>query len=205
MRTTLTTLILFASCPVIAADSAIQCLQYFNDAEYDKAVSICQHAADVGNAACQSVLGEMYDAGLGVEPNPVLASRWWHAASSQGYLPAHNLLASKYYYGGDVFGQQPGWDQDYQKAYELWQQSAYKGVATSQFMLGVLLMDGQGVDRDYIEAYAWFQLALQSGYKMATDAMIELSRLISAEQKSGAITRANELKAQIKPLKTTDQ
>jgi TPR repeat protein len=198
MRLVLTIALLLASGNAITADNVSQCLQHFNDAEYDKAVPFCQQAANAGDAACQTVLGEMYDSGQGIEASPVLAAKWWNAASEQGYLPAQNLLALKYYYGGDVFGSQTGWGQDYKKAFELWQLSAYKGAATSQFMLGVLYMDGHGVERNYAEAYAWFNIALQGGNKLATDSLIELSRLITPEQKREGGVRIEVLKTQIK-------
>jgi hypothetical protein len=193
----LAAMVLLISEIAVAVSSTNSCLRHYENAEYDKAVPACRHAADAGDAVSQTLLGEMYDSGLGVTANSTLAAKWWRAASAQGYLPAQNLLASKYYYGGDVFGPQAGWQQDHKKVYELWQQSAHKGVAASQFMLGVLYMDGDGVERSYSEAYAWFSLSLQGGYRMATDALIELSRLITPAQKQAGIERISSLKAQL--------
>ena len=185
------------SCTDLSSDSAEQCLKYFNNADYSNAAKACQQAANDGDAASQSLLGELYDSGQGVETNPDLARKWWETAAAQDYLPSQNLLALKYYYGGDVFGSQPDWPQDYRKAYELWKQSAYRGVATSQFMLGTLYVDGLGVERNYAEAYAWLNLSSQGGYKLATDALVELSRLITPEQKQAGISRINELQTEI--------
>lgn len=177
-----------------SSDNRGHCLQLFNDAEYSKAIAVCQQAAEDGAAAAQTVLGEMYDLGQGIEADQGMAARWWQAASAQSYLPAQNLLASKYYYGGDVFGPQQGWTQDYQQARELWEESAFKGVETSQFMLGVIYMEGRGVKPDNVEAYAWFKLAYQGGYKLATDTLVELSPVMSAQQRQAGLMRLEELK-----------
>ena len=182
---------------VVAADKSSECKKHFDDANYQQAFSPCQLSAQQGDAMAQTLLGEMYDQGLAVEKNPSQAAEWWQAAAQQGYLPAQNLLALKYYYGGDVFGPQPGWSQDYKKAAQLWRQSALKGVPSSQFMLGVMLMEGQGTDRDYVEAYAWFKLASQGGYKLATDTLIELSPLMSTDDKQAGQIRFQQLSQQL--------
>ncbi len=182
-RRALLATVLLISEGLLAAEAARRCQQHYDNAEYALAVSVCQQAATAGDAASQTVLGEMYDSGQAVEEDAAMAAKWWHAAAEKGYLRAQNLLASKYYYGGDVFGSQPGWEQDYRKAFELWQQGAHQGVPASQFMVGVLYMDGHGVDQNYPEAYAWFNLALQGGYQMANDTLTELSRMMSPRQK----------------------
>jgi TPR repeat protein len=186
-------ILLAGSSTVTTTNSARLCQQYFIEEEYTKAAPVCQQAARSGDAESQTILGEMYDAGLGVVKSTKLTKQWWNAASSQGYLPAQNLLALKHYYGGDVFGPQPGWTQDYRKSFSLWQQSARRGEVTSQFMLGVLYKDGHGVERDYIEAYAWLTIALQGDYKLATDVLTELSRMMTAEQKHAGQLRSKQL------------
>jgi len=189
------TILLFAiTNPLFANEAADQCVRLFNDEDYSKAVRTCQKAAEQGDAAAQTVLGEMYDLGQGVEIDQKMVAKWWIKASDSSYLPAQNLLALKYYYGGDVFEPQPDWKQDYNKAYKIWKQSALKGVATSQYMLGEMYMHGQGVKADYSESYAWFKIALEGGYKLATDSLIELSRIISVDQKREGIERMKRLK-----------
>lgn len=197
LKTTLTILLLTLCSQLLASETVAYCMQLFNDAKYSTAIAVCQNAAQQGDAPSQTILGEMYDSGQGLEADQKMVAKWWEAASAQSYLPAQNLLALKYYYGGDVFGPQKEWLQDYQKAYGLWRQSAFKGIATSQFMLGEMTMRGQGVKRDYSEAYAWFKISLQGGYKLATDSLIELSRLISEGQKRVGLGRIEELKVVI--------
>ena len=188
---------LLSACSALASNAASECIQHFDNAEYDRAVAVCKQAAGEGDAPSQTVLGEMYDSGQGVRADAERARHWWNAAAAQAFLPAQNLLASKYYYGGEIFEKQAEWPQDYSKAFELWKQSAYKGAASSQFMLGVMYKDGNGVERDDAEAYAWMKIALEGGYKLATDVLIELSRRMTPQQKHDATARVDALKSQI--------
>ena len=190
-------LLLTISHQTFSDDTAKRCIQLFNDSEFIAAIAVCQQAAEQGDAASQTVLGEMYDAGDGVETDQRKVVKWWTMASGNSYLPAQNLLALKYYYGGDVFEPQTQWNQDYKKAFEIWKQSASRGVATSQYMLGEMYLHGQGVKKDYSESYAWFKIALEGGYKLATDSLIELSRLITSHQKQTGLARIQSLKKKI--------
>jgi len=186
--------LMLLSTELLAADQSKQCQQLYDQAEYARALMACQQDANNGHAPSQTLLGEMYDQGLGVEKNPEMVERWWTVAAQQLDLSALNQLALKYYYGGGVFGPEAGWNQDYAKARELWQQSAFQGQATSQFMLGEMHLRGQGVETDYAEAYAWFNISLEGGYKLATDSLIELSKLISKAQKKAGLDRVSEIK-----------
>lgn len=194
-------LLLFISPLALSSQSADDCIRLFNAADFSKARIICQQAAEQGDAVSQSALGEMYDQGDGVTENQKLADKWWSRAAANAYLPAQNLLAMKYYYGGDVFQKQPYWKQDYEKAFEIWKKSAFRSTATSQFMLGVMYQNGQGVKTDYAESFAWFKIALEGGYKLATDSLIELSRVITPEQKRLGAMRIIDLKQEIDEMK----
>lgn len=107
----------------------------------------------------------------------------WNKAADAGYQPARNLLAMKYYYGGTVFGSEKGWPQDYGKAFKIWEQDSINGVATSQFMIGTMFQKGKGVPKHLAKSYFWLNLALDNGYKLATDVLIEISREITPEEK----------------------
>ena len=197
LKPTLTFFLLLLSGQTQANETAKSCIKLFNNSEFSLAIPVCQQAAEQGDAASQTVLGEMYDLGQGVESDQIIVAKWWTKASDNAYLPAQNLLALKYYYGGDVFEQQQEWTLDYQQAFEIWKKSAFKSAPTSQFMLGEMYMRGQGVEADYAESYAWFNIALEGGYKLATDTLIELSRVISPDQKRAGLKRIDELKKRI--------
>ncbi|NNJ90122.1 MAG: SEL1-like repeat protein [Gammaproteobacteria bacterium] len=58
---------------------------------------------------------------------------------------------------------------------------------------------GQGVRQDYAEAWAWFTLALDKGYKLASDSLHELSNKISRQQMEDAKRRYQNYKQRLKP------
>jgi hypothetical protein len=65
---------------------------------------------------------------------------------------------------------------DYAEAVKWYRLAAEKGNAISQYNLGFLYENGQGVPQDYAEAVKWYRLAANQGY---TDAMVALEFLES--------------------------
>jgi len=176
------------------ASSAVEtCKQLFDDAEYEKALAPCLEAGKSGHLDSQSILGELYDR----KGNSQETYFWWIRAANAGYVPARNQLAMKYYYGGSVFGAEEGWRQDYQRAYSLWKRDAVNGHAPAQFMVAEMHHQGQGVRKDYAEAWAWFRLSLDGGYKLATDTLGEVRRKMSKDQMTEAKRRYQNYKLRI--------
>ena len=168
-----------------------ECKKLFENARYKQGIPSCTLAAKAGDTPSQTMLGEMYDS-VGDSAN---TAYWWKKAAEAGYQPARNLLALKYFYGGTVLGPEKDWDLDYNKAYKIWKKDANTGVATSQFMIGIMHQQGLGVKKDLSEAYYWLKVSLDNGYKLATDVLIEISRDITPLQKNiGSMKFADYLK-----------
>jgi TPR repeat protein len=183
--------ILVSTLTLRADISKEQCKILFDEYSYQQAISFCTLAANSGDSASQTMLGEIYDQSGKSEQ----VAFWWNKAAEAGYQPARNLLALKYYYGGTVLGAEKGWKQDYSKAFEMWMEDARKGVATSQFMVGVMYQKGYGIDKDLAESWFWLKVALNKGYKLSTDVLIEISREISAEERSKGEEKLKKYKA----------
>jgi hypothetical protein len=192
-RLILTILLSISLSPVVSAETAASlCNRLFDEASYNDAVTPCSSAAEEGDLNAQTILGELYDHSNGVAVDASQSARWWEKAAAKGHLPAQNLLALKYYYGGTVFGPEKGWEQNYSKAMEIWRSSAEQGEPTSQFMLGEMYKLGQGVPRNPETAYAWFMLSSQGGYKLATDGAMEMTRIMTPQQKKQAKQLLND-------------
>lgn len=162
------------------------CRLLYDAGQYAQAFPVCLAAAEAGDVAAKSIVGECYDRGLGVASDPAQASRWWRDAAAGGSLEAQNLLAMKYYYGGSVFGPEAGWRQDYPQAMRLWRISAEQANPASQFMLAEMYRLGLGVSADPVEAYAWYLLASTGGYALATDGAMQLRRQLTPNQQQAA-------------------
>lgn len=86
-------------------------------------------------------------------------------------------------------------NQDYQKAFELYEQTASLGHSKSQFNLGVQYLRGQGVKQNKLTAYAYFSLALDNGFMMAKQARKSVAKRLSESELVQAKTQVRELMA----------
>lgn len=180
-----------------ASAAVEECKKSFDDALYEQALSPCLQAGKSGDLDSQSILGEIYDR----KGNSRETFYWWNRAAQEGYILARNQLAMKFYYGGSIFGAEQGWQQDYRRAYAIWIEDARNGHAPAQFMVAEMNHQGQGVKQDYAAAWAWFNLALEQGYKLASDSIFELSNKMSSQQKQRGKQLLSDYRKQIKPSK----
>jgi len=85
---------------------------------------------------------------------------------------------------------------DYKTAMSYCKKLALRGHPESQLKLGVMYVDGRGIDKDYQAAYVWFTLAVQAGIKQATVLRDSIARslskkeLVSAHDKAAKIANA---------------
>ncbi|MDJ0833073.1 MAG: tetratricopeptide repeat protein [Gammaproteobacteria bacterium] len=179
--------LLLAYAQPVSAD-ADKCIELYDDNSYQQAFVPCSEAANNGHAQAQTILGELYDERKDVEQTRY----WWEKAAATGYLPARNLLALKYYYGGTVLGKEKGWPQDYARAMRIWKKDAFNDVATAQFMVGEMHLNGKGTKHDPVEAYAWLKLASNNGYLLANDLLFEIGHTMAKQQRDAAAKRIKE-------------
>ncbi len=177
--------VMFHAGAAVSAAAVDECKRLFDEALWQQMMAPCIEAAESADRPAQTMLGEAYDR----NGDSVQTLRWWTQAADAGYLPARNLLAMKYYYGGSVFGPEEGWQQDYHKAFEIWHPDAQKGVATSQQMVGSMYYHGQGVERDLAASWFWLTRAQQNGDKHATELLYELSTKMTSRQRRQAMEK----------------
>ncbi|MFY8273843.1 hypothetical protein AAEU32_06930 [Pseudoalteromonas sp. SSDWG2] len=84
-------------------------------------------------------------------------------------------------------------DQDYEKAFSLFEQTAELGDGRSQFNLAVQYLRGQGVAADPIKAYAYFTLAIDNDFKMAEQARKSVIRRLNKNELKQAKALAQQL------------
>ena len=84
----------------------------------------------------------------------------------------------------------------YTTAYIEFKESAQQGDAVAQYMLGRLYEEGRGIDRDLVQAYAWYDLAANGGYSDAAGARNRLAGQLSGTQ----VQTASDLSAQWRGL-----
>jgi hypothetical protein len=128
----------------------------YKSGDYATALREWTPLAKQGDASAQSILGVMYDKGLGVPQDYKTAMKWWTLAAKQGYaLAQYNL--------GWMYSNGKGVPQDYKTAVKWYTLVAEQGDADAQNNLGWMYDQGKGVLQDYVRAHMWYNIATSSG------------------------------------------
>lgn len=147
--------------------------------------------AEQGDAKAQFNLGAMYDLGVGVPTDDVVAVQWYLLAAAQGDAEARFNLALMYQYGEGV----PKNDTEAAKWFRL---AAEQGDAKAQYNLGLMYAKGEGVPQDYVTAYAWFDLAEAQGIKFAAESRDKAQKLMTPDQIAAGEKLSRELFERLK-------
>lgn len=121
-------------------------------------------AVDMGHGDAMQVLGVLLaDGDGGVSRDLHSAYELFHNAVTHRIEPK-NIQNLRYALGlystGNWYGRQlPGYIQDYREAARWFGLAAEQGYGPAQLELAKLYEEGQGVDRNYVEAYKWYQIA----------------------------------------------
>jgi len=124
--------------------------------DYSTAAVALREAADLGDALAQFYLGQFYNSGLGVPPDPEEAGIWFSKAADQGVIGAIESLGVMHVTG-------VGRERDYRAAFSLLSLAAEKGSSSAEFNIGNLYNSGLGVERDFSAAIASFTRAAEGG------------------------------------------
>lgn len=108
---------------------------------------------------CKGALARCYFAGLGVVKNADLALHLARESAATGSCYGHFVLGAVHLQGGT--------QQDYVQAVAHWRQAASQGLASAQYNLGTLYMNGRGLPQDHAEALKLYQLAASQEYSPA--------------------------------------
>lgn len=117
--------------------------------DYDKCQvneSVCQQAAEHGDASAQYNLGKMYYMGEGVPQNYHVAKKWWEPASNKGNAKAKNGLGTLYYSGKGLE------QQNIKLAKELFIQAAQQGEYKAVLNLNNMYEDSHATYQELKQA-----------------------------------------------------
>ena len=92
-----------------------------------------------------------------------------------------------------MYGAGDGVAQDDKKALHYTHRAAQMGHASAQANMGMRYLTGEGVQEDYVRAYAWWALASMHGSSQARDALEMIASIMSRKQ----VKKAKELGLQI--------
>lgn len=117
--------------------------------ESKKQLGLEKNLAESGNAKAQ------YSLGCSITNDNEQALMWFKKAAEQGLLDAQYALGEMYFRYQSV--------QNYKQAVEWYQKAAAEGHDGAQNSLGEMYYKGEGVSKDWVRAYAWFNLAAAQG------------------------------------------
>ena len=124
----------------------------FEAKHFAQSLGLLGPIAEKGLAEAQYRLAIMYQNGLGVVRNELLATKWMIAAANQGYPMAQHGLGFMYMEGDCVA-------RNGAKAVSWFKKAAEQGMAGSQTTLAMMYETGNGVEQDMEEARKWYRLA----------------------------------------------
>ena len=161
------------------------------DKDEEQAAHWMKLAAEQGLAQAQFEYGEILESGRGVERTGTADAASWYIQSSNQGNPKAMLKLAKLYFGG------LGVKQDTYQAFkwalkaeensiagstELRQQimeqinnTAAKGVVYAQYMMAIIYLEGQGIEKDINQAELWLRKAASQGYP---DAQYDLGKML---------------------------
>ena len=117
-----------------------------------------------GRAWAQSMLGQNYKHGIGVDQSYQQASELYELAARQGDATAQFNL-------GGMYANGQGLDQSYERAAEYYEAAARQGLASAQYNLGAVYCNGQGVEQSNETAREWLMKAAEQGEESAINGL----------------------------------
>jgi TPR repeat protein len=151
--------------------------------DYRVAIEKWRPAANQGNADAQFNMGQAYKLGRGVAVDLKQAEAWYRKAALQGHEQAEG------YYGLALFenGKRA-------EAVQWLQRAVSRGDARAQYILGIMLFNGDAVAKDWVRAYALMVRASSSGLDAAVKARAQMDQYmpIGDRQQGLALARKYE-------------
>lgn len=127
-------------------------------------------AADAGDPLAQWLLGRLYVTASGLPRDDAAAQKWLTRSADQKSPFAAYLL-------GSLLA-----ERDYAKAPQWFRMAAEQGLPQGQFSYAWTLKEGRGIERDRVNAYTWFLLALDGGYSAAQNELALLEGTLTQNQ-----------------------
>ena len=124
---------------------------------YATAIRAWLPMAEAGNAEAQNNVGYMYEEGLGVPQNYLLAMNWYRQAADSGLAEAQHNMGMLYHHGYGVA-------ENLIEAFRWFKMAADQELAESEYMLGLAYENGEGTELNYGEAKRLFLSAARKNY-----------------------------------------
>lgn len=150
-------------------------------------------AAENDNVQAYLLLASLYFGGQGVEKDSVEGFNWIKKAADKEYPPSYSVL-------GDYYSR---YKKDYEKAIYWFKRGTEAGDPESFVNMGLMYVDGIGVEQSDIESYKCFKTAAEKGYAMGYNNLANsylLGRGVKADLKEALKLANKSLEIEVSPL-----
>lgn len=149
--------------------------------DYKKAIAEWRSLAVAGDPDAQFNMGQAYKLGRGVPADLAQAEEWYRKAALQGHPQAEEN------YGLTLFE-----NNKRIQAAEWLQRAASRGEPRSQYVLGTMYFNGDGVEKDWVRAYALTARASAQGLAQASSAQAQMDRYVSLQDRQKGLELARQ-------------
>jgi cell division septation protein DedD len=153
--------------------------------DFPKAVAEWKGPADAGDPDAQFNLAQAYKLGRGVPRDFTRAESLYASAATKGHLQASDNYGLMLFQRGERAKAMP-----YIRA------AAERGDARAQYIYGLAMFNADGVEKDWLRAYAYVSMAQQSGLPQATGALAQMDQHIAMADRQKAVVLAGKLAAE---------
>lgn len=167
-----------AAAPAQSVKAGIEAWQRGENAA---AVAIWKPLAEQGDADAAFNLGQAYRLGRGVPIDLAAAQSWLTRAAEKGHLDAQATLGLLLFQSGNRAG-----------ALRWLKAAAERGEPRASLVYGTALFNGDGVQRDFVLAYALVSRAAAQGLGAAKATLAEMDKLIPLDKRRKGVALALE-------------
>lgn len=172
--------------PRLIQESSVETgIEAYRRGDYATALRLWRAAAAKGDADAQFNLGQAYKLGGGVAVDLAEAEKWYRLAALQGHAAAEENYGLVLFENGKRAAAVP------------WLERAIgRGAPRAQYLLGVMLFNGDGVAKDWVRAYALMTRAAAGGLEAGKQTLAEMDRYIAAADRTAGKALADRYQAQ---------
>ncbi|MDD6177514.1 MAG: tetratricopeptide repeat protein [Ruminobacter sp.] len=142
---------------------------------FDEWINVYAVRAQDGDAKSQYLLGLYYSDGVRHSVDEEKSLSWYEKSAAQGYIPALEVLAFTYTYGGEKIQKNPEKAKEtYEKLISLYEKNAEEGKVDSLIALSSMYMSGIGVEKNTKRAVEYLERAIGKNSPQALDILADL-------------------------------
>lgn len=190
---------LLLALPAAAQDDGVKAgVDAYERGDYRTAVAQWRTAAAAGNADAQFNLGQAYKLGRGVPADIRQAEDWYRKAALQGHEQAEANYGLALFENGKR-GEAVQW----------LERAVARGDARAQYILGVMLFNGDSVEKDWVRGYALMVRSSATGLDAAVKALAQMDQFMPLGDRQQGLALARKYEAEynrggmpVPPLRT---